>query len=333
MKGLSLNVEPLSRFSDRNEAAQPHRTRRSQMIELINNMLAKRFPKGPVLREFLSPILSEFIDSGSCDANTLTELQSDNEQQFWSKTWEALLYRRLKLLGGVVRGGGAGPDFHVTLPSLEFFVEATVPAPEGIPEEWFSEVAECSVPFDEILLRWTSSIRDKNLQHQQHVKRGSVAEDVPFVIAINACRLQMPGFSDEVGVSQWPYAVEAVFPIGPLAVPVDRTTGKLGDTYQSVRFSITKGGNVSIPTDSFLRDEYSDVSAIVGCSGYYVPPDANPDWEGLPHMCVVHNPRAKNPLPHGWLPGATEYLAVEVAQGEYELSCAVSSAKTIGSRT
>jgi type I restriction enzyme S subunit len=89
-----------------------------------------------------------------------------------------------------------------------------------------------------MLLRWTSKLADKRKKHVDDIACARVDAEHPFIIALNSVRLSR--YTEENGISQWPFAVEATFPIGPLAVPVDRETGKMGEAYQSLRFSIAK---------------------------------------------------------------------------------------------
>src|SRR3546814_8730246 len=63
-----------------------------------------------------------------------------------------------------------------------------------------------------------------------------------------------------------------------------------------------------IPTDSFLNEEYSCVSALLGCSGLYVADADGEKFFGQPPYYIVHNPMAKNPLPKSWLPNYIEFV-------------------------
>ncbi|MGH8537563.1 MAG: hypothetical protein ACREXM_14125 [Gammaproteobacteria bacterium] len=130
----------------------------------------------------------------------------------------------------------------------------------------------------------------------------------------------MARFPEENGISQWPFAVEAVFPIGPLVVPVNVATGNFGETFQSLRFSIRKREGVEIPTDNFLNPKYAHVSALLGCAACYADETLSATFLGLPPMFLVHNPLATNPLPLNWLPAAIEYAATQSEPDEFTLS-------------
>jgi hypothetical protein len=186
-----------------------------------------------------------------------------------------------------------------------------VASPEGIPDDYLrvpghGELTVGSFPQQQILLRWTSALRDKRAKLQRYLSDGIISDTEATVIAVNGCRTGL-GCQDN-GITQLPFAVEAVFPVGPLAVRVDRNDGRVvGDAYHTARFRIDNRNGAPVPTDNFFNPVYANVSAIVGC--------------GRSHMCdglqlaVVHNPLARVPLPHGLLGANKEYIAED--EGEF----------------
>src|SRR6266446_1431787 len=66
------------------------------------------------------------------------------------------------------------------------------------------------------------------------------------------------------GISQMPFGVETVFPVGPLAYRVDGTMGKIRDGRISERFHIVNANNAHIPTTPFVDPRYSGVNALIG---------------------------------------------------------------------
>lgn len=122
------------------------------------------------------------------------------------------------------------------------------------------------------------------------------------MIAINGCRLC--GFAiDDRGISQMPFAVEATFPVGPIAVPISREGRIDGEARRVPRYSIENANKAEVRTDSFLNPLYANVSAVIGAV----------KWDMLKPLSptVVHNPLAHVELPRQIL-GATankEYVA------------------------
>jgi hypothetical protein len=66
-------------------------------------------------------------------------------------------------------------------------------------------------------------------------QEGIVGAADAYVIAINGCLLS--AFPNSRGISQMPFGVETVFPVGPLAYRVDGATGKIRDGHISERFT------------------------------------------------------------------------------------------------
>lgn len=98
---------------------------------------------------------------------------------------------------------------------------------QGLPDEWINHVSGnvVSLPHEEILLRWTSAIKEKaekllgradrktGERIPGYIEKGIVTPSDAYVIAINGRLLR--GFGGAIpelhGISQLPYAVEATF--------------------------------------------------------------------------------------------------------------------------
>jgi hypothetical protein len=74
-------------------------------------------------------------------------------------------------------------------------------------------------PDRERVLRCTSAIDAKQKKFAEYRTKGIVGTSDCLVIAVNICRLSDLDF-DGNGISQLPLVMEAVFPIGPLGVPI-----------------------------------------------------------------------------------------------------------------
>jgi len=277
----------------------------------------------PELQNYLKSILDSYIKSDCADDDSYSRLCEPSRQHFFAKVWEAILYKRFYDLGWSIQGlQNGGPDFLLngTTCDKQVYVEATVPAPEGLPENWLNSESGgmTTFPYAEMLLRWTSSLKAKSDKHRRDMQKPHIDANRPFVIAINSCRLSR--MADDFGISQWPFAVEAVFPVGCITVPINRNTGEMGEAFQGQRFTILKPKtNKNIPTDNFLNPDYSHVSALLGCSSCWASLNNRDDPVKLPTMFLVHNPLANNPLPQGWLPGAIEYVTTKKSENEYLL--------------
>lgn len=271
----------------------------------IDQHLATRFADEPVLRHYYHDLFAVFLSSGLADPHITSEIISGGNGKFWSRMWEALLYRHLSSITPEVSSAAEGPDFHVTINGTPIYVEAITPEPIGLPPEWLAPVRSgqthvSTFPHVSMLLRWTAAIKEKRNCIAKYRRNGRVDQSVPTVIAVNSSQLSR--FPDEFGITQWPFAVEATFPIGPFAAVINRESGKLERYNQSLRFSVPNHNGSPVPTDSFLNPDYECVSAVLGCARSYV--DAGP----IP-TSLVHNPLASVPLPPGLLGATQEYVA------------------------
>ncbi len=277
----------------------------------IGDLLEQRFP-GPPLTTHYDDLLSEYQRSGLAPPNMVPQVSSGDDGSLWAHIWEAMLYRYLTNLGFVFRrdrvkkSGQDGPDFGVMHDGRTIWIEAIVPAPEGIPPDYLrspkpGQIAFRSVPHQEILLRWTGALRYKCQRLQSYRAKGIIEKQDCTVVAINDCRL-----SDyrpiETGVSGFPFAVEAVFPVGPIAVPISLDGQQPGEAIRTTRYTIRKQNRVDVPTANFLDEGYAGVSALMGSTQRDM-------LDGKLRMTLVHNPLARMSLPIEILDASKEYVA------------------------
>jgi hypothetical protein len=291
------------------------KTKLDRMDEQVTAFLAGHLAHAPLLRQEMLELWSAFRDLGlPCD-DFAAELTNGKAESFAQRVWEMMLGRHLHLQGHAPVCPNGGPDFRVDLGGRTVWVEATAPLPVGLPPEWLDPNYRGvgNFPHEEMLLRWTTALDAKWKKYIQYRKKGIVGAADAYVIAINGCLLS--AFPTSRGISQMPFGVEAVFPVGPLAYRVDGATGKIRDGHISERFHIVNANNAHIPTTPFVDPRYSGVSALIG--------SVATRCDGKPlDLHVVHNPLADVPLPHGAL-GAQddEWFATPVdgIPGEFEL--------------
>lgn len=278
----------------------------------ITEFLARRFPQQTVWASHFGILLCAYDNSGLADPHLVTEVTSCDDGKLCARVWEAMLYRHLSTLGfefqkaDLTKSGNPGPDFCVAHNGQIIWIEAVTPAPEGIPKDWLSppKQGECKVrimPHEDMLLRWTSVLKDKRDKLKCYAETNIVSPKDCAVIAVNSCRLS--DFArDDLGSSRLPFAVEAVFPIGPLAYPITQDGQPDGEPKNIPRHTIQKPSGKDIPTGNFLDPCYANVSAIIGC---YQKDMVN----GTLSLTVVHNPLARVPLPRGIFGANKEYVA------------------------
>jgi hypothetical protein len=273
---------------------------------MLEEFLIKRFPSSgqQELRKYILDTWDAFQTCKLGDKNMEQELCSGDEGIYCQRMSELLFGKALMDAGLKPQARPSGPDFLLEVEGSRIWIEVICPGPQGIPKDYLDRTpgTVASVPHEQILLRWTSAINDKHQQLKRYLQKGTVSSSDVFVIAINGRRLSDFPSTGFVGISQLPYAVEAVFAIGPLAIQIDRETLKAIKTEHQHRPLIAKPSGAKVPATVFLDPAYSGISAI---------------WAGVLNegydrgrSAVVHNPRAAVPLTIK-LPAQEEFSAVE----------------------
>lgn len=132
----------------------------------MQKILTTRFPNNPTAIQHFGGLLEEYQDSGFAPPNMNNELviQDDKGIKFWSHVWEAILYRHLRSLGltfvesKVKKSGQTGSDFGVIYSGKTIWIEAIVPEPIGIPEDYLkpeTNLNPISQLQRELSSRWT----------------------------------------------------------------------------------------------------------------------------------------------------------------------------------
>jgi hypothetical protein len=291
----------------------------------VASCLELRYPgngRSSMIRGALYRICEDFLTSGLADPKFETELTSGSDAKFWSSLSEALIFQRLRGKVFAPRPSvGRGPDFLLELGSKRVWIEVTCPEPTGISSDWLQiqPGVVTSVPHEAILLRWTSAIKSKadgligslDGAKMGYLQTGLVSPNDIYVIAVNGCQMRHGSYPSLHGISQFPYAAEAVFPIGPYQLQIDRgTLSTVGRGHQH-RLAIKKPNGSSVPTYTFLDPRNRMVSAVwaVDFNGGGVIGNPEPS-------AIIHNPCALNPLTRGFLEVDEEYEATPYGDDE-----------------
>jgi type I restriction enzyme S subunit len=204
-----------------------------------------------------------------------------------------MVARHLDAQGHNLTTSDEGPDFRFEHNGLTVWVEAVSPEPKGVPDHWLehpkpNEFKTGDVPHTEVLLRWTAALKAKWDKLKLDREKKIVGENDAYVIAINGC--QLGAFALQHGVSRYPYAVEAVYALGPVAIPIDKETGRIGKAFVTERPRIETAKGAPVPTSLFVDPTYSGVSAIIACS-------MDRSKEASLPVDVVHNHFARVKVP------------------------------------
>jgi type I restriction enzyme S subunit len=288
---------------------------------MIRAHIEKRFPgEHPstlAVRNYLASACEGLVERGLADPKFSAELTSGSDQKFWACVSEALIADHLRHKQfGARDTQGEGPDFLVMDGDRKFWIEVVCPEPVNVPADWLNPPSGGVIhfPHEEILLRWTSAIKAKaealigssDGMQKGYINSGLVKPGDAYVIAVNGCLLRGGRFPTLFGISQFPFAAEAVFPIGPYQLRIDRETLAVVDRgYQHRPYVLNKNG-AKVPAYTFLDPRFNRISAIwaVDLNGASAIGNHEP-------MVVVHNPNATNRVTPGFLPADDEYVSEE----------------------
>ncbi len=295
---------------------------------MIENYINHRFPgdheRAITYRQELIRVCTKFVHSGFADSNFTSRLTSGDDPTFWSCLSEALLADRLENHNFPTRSRiGEGPDFLIMDGEKRVWIEVICPEPRGVPSDWTNQSEDVTdFPHESILLRWTAAIKEKSEKligspsnpNSGYLHYSIVAPNDAYVIAVNGVQLRNGPFSSHIGISQLPFAIEAVFPVGPYQLIINRDTLQVTDRGHQHRPHIINRNEAHVPAYVFLEPRFNPVSAIwaVDLNGGSVIGNSEP-------MTVVHNPNAINPISVGFLPTDDEYVAIPINSDEFEL--------------
>lgn len=226
---------------------------------------------------------------------------------------EVLIARELKRQNIKFSRPRSGPDFLTELNGQKIWFEVVTPEPHGVPNTWLKRydkenlfVAN-SFPSNEILTRWTSVIDAKNEKIKKYIFDGTVGKSDVVILIVNSWLLNTPLTTGAFyGISQFPFALEAVAPVGCKFLMVDRINRSISDISNSYRAEIEKSSGTKLKTGSFLDPSFDVISALWGVELNEVSLIAK-SYDS----CLIYNPLARNPLPEGILSTNCNYLISE----------------------
>jgi len=296
---------------------------------MIKKFLLQRYPgsgRRQIWRDELTNVCNSFVTSGLADSKFTKELCSGTEAKFWSCVSEALLAAHLRKAGlNPAPSPGGGPDFQVIDNGRKIWIEVICPEPTGVPADWLTVQYDKAVnfPHEQIILRWTSAIKEKAEKLigsldgtvKGYIEKGIVAPEDAYVIAVNGRQLRHGPFPALTGISQFPFAAEAVFAIGPYQIKINRDTLEQTGTGHQHRPLISKPKGAPVPAYTFLDERFRPISAI-----WAVDVDGTSVFGSSEPMAVIHNPNAFNQIATGYLPAHDEYVATSIGTEEFELN-------------
>jgi hypothetical protein len=221
-----------------------------------------------------------------------------------SAFWEMYLTHALKTYGVALVPRNKrnprlkGPDLFAEAPDVWLEAVAATPG-DGLDTLQWEEPFKCNnVPVDKFVLRLRTAIESKSDQLKRHIAKGYIKASHATVIAVSGAMLPY-----RIEGQPIPNIVRAVLGVGDLILEFERGTMKSVGRSAEYRDQVKNANKAPVNTDLFLNYDYHHVSAILYSPSCWVMHPETPGAE----FTLVHNPRAANRLPDGWLELGDEY--------------------------
>jgi hypothetical protein len=248
------------------------------------------------------------------------------EEKFTQRFWEMYLGVKLLEQGKEIQSKDTGPDICLIHEGKKIWIEAIAPSsgkhgnPNSVPPVFYEEIKYCpetgetlpltgrgdtlSVLENPVRLRYLAAIRDKYCSIDRQKKRrglipylakGVIDRNDQVIIAVNS------GNIDQEAPGWMPVILKACFGFGDYQIHLshNRQTGETkttGTSYtrRDTAIKVTEiNPGLEIDSAIFLSPKYPHISAVLFS---YAKLGRTP-FGG--ELMLIHNPFAKNPLPHG----------------------------------
>lgn len=235
----------------------------------IRAFLNKKYPQAPHYKSTLIALWDKFLALKLPTEHFITEFTSGKKAVVLQRSWEMMVARHLDAQGFAITTTAHGPDFRFEHAGRTWWVEAVSPEPMGIPEHYLEgpkagEFKVGDVPHEEVRRRWITAIKAKADKLTKYRAKNIVRSGDAYIIAVNGC--QLGAFAIQHGLSQLPYAVEAVYPVGPISISIDKETGAFGKPYISNQWAIESAQGAPVLTSMFVNKKNSNISGIIACT-------------------------------------------------------------------
>lgn len=256
-------------------------------------------------REYIAELWQRYKELA--DSNFHDQLQ--RKGNFHSRIWEMRLACILMNKFPKIKSNNKGPDICISLDSIDVHCEAVAPATTEELERnhYQAKTQPMSIPEDETILRFTTSLREKHQRYICYLNKGLVKQSDAYIIAISAGNLHW-AYDYSEGIS---LIVKPLFGIGNLYVSIKVGSGEqVGKGYEHTptrHKTNREGKKVPIGADLFLGKEFYVVSAVL-FSPHHVK--NRPEVEGS-DLELFRNPFAKVPLPKCFLGVGREWAVID----------------------
>jgi type I restriction enzyme S subunit len=252
-------------------------------------------------RNYLEALWKEFEPLADPDFHEQAQMRSN----FQGRMWEMRLAIVLKRIGLPVdrspRKGG--PDVMISS-SPRIWIEAVAPHSTDFLDrnEEQAKRSATRVPEAEVILRYTSALKEKWNAYERYRQSGCVRADDVFVVAVSGANLPCPTLGNG---PHW--MAKPLYGLGNIVFQIEVGTGRnLGSTWRWIHERATASG-APVDSDLFLSPKRAGLSAVL-YTEHHVQ-----NWPELRGRAagsdfrLFHNPFAATPLAIGFIPRGEEW--------------------------
>ena len=222
-------------------------------------------------------------------------------QQFHQRYWEMYVAVALLHRGhAITKHGNDGPEFSFQVNGQRIWLEAVAPTrgvgADAVPEITCGE--RYTVPVEQVLLRFTNAFCEKQQRFAAARSKGIVKAEDAYLLAINSRGVPHAPYSGTV-----PFYIQALLPVGSLAMEIDKATKKVVDSYHNYRPVVKKSNEAEVSTSAFLDPSSAFCTGVL----HSAVDAANHPQELGGDFSFLHNPSATHQLGSGVFPWAEQF--------------------------
>jgi hypothetical protein len=261
-------------------------------------------------REYVEELWAIFSES-ECVDNKFKRQIKDSFHQSFSEMYFTVLIQKLSFN---IYSRDSGPD--ICFSNENMFIECVAPTDGKTNitniDPSSSSTALVSLDDDLLISRYTASLCSKSKKFYDYIKSDGypVNSNSINIIALNGSDISENRYN--IG---FPRIIKSLYPIG---YPGIYRSGNEYIQYTSRKPSIKNFSGVEIPTDFFLKDNSSHISAVMYSEVCPFTNISPLDSIGS-DIIMVHNPMAKNPLRKGLIKKGIEYSLLDEKTLEFEI--------------
>lgn len=185
--------------------------------------------------------------------------REDARNHFHQRYWEMYLGVALMNRGfQLQRWGDAGPDFYIEIGKQRIWLEAVAPergcGDDEVPSLVLNKVMD--VPVKQMILRFTQALREKRGKYLGALKKGIIAPEDQYILAINSYCFMDSSFQNPL-----PVFLKAFMGVGDRVVNLPRRSSTSSEF--TFRTHVTKTNDAEVSTVPLLDKANAFCSAVL----------------------------------------------------------------------